>query len=493
MILIVGAGISGLGMAIKLKQAGYNDFAILERESELGGTWRDNSYPGCACDIPSHLYSFSFEQNPEWTRGYPGWEEILAYLKRTAAKYGVDRHIRFEHEVTSMTWDPAACEWETVAEAPGGTTTMRSRYLVVAPGPLSEPVVPNIPGLDSFQGHSFHSARWDHDYDLRGKRVAVVGTGASAIQFVPEIQPLVSQMTVFQRTAPWVMPRMDHQISAIEKWILRRVPGAYRAVRSALFVMHEMRIAGFRHPKIIQQADRIARRHLSRQIKDPELRRKLTPDYVMGCKRILISDNYYPALQKPNVELVTGGVAEVGPDHVTDAEGLQYPVDTIIFGTGFEVTKPPVSERVWDGEGRSLAEHWADGMQAHRGTTIAGFPNLFFMLGPNTGLGHNSMIHIAESQIAYILQAIESADRIGAAALEVTPEAQAHYNRWLAERLEGTVWTSGGCSSWYLDENGKNTTLWPGSATAFRRALRTFDIGAYEIRGRDRDAEPAAV
>lgn len=493
MIVIVGAGISGLGMAIKLKQAGYDDFAILERAGELGGTWRDNSYPGCACDIPSHLYSFSFEPNPEWTKGYPGWEEILAYLKRTAAKYGVDRHIRFDHEVTSMAWDPAACEWETVAETPGGTASIRSKHLIVAPGPLSEPTVPELPGLDTFTGHTFHSAVWDHDYDLRGRRVAVVGTGASAIQFVPEIQPLVADMKVFQRTAPWVVPRLDHRIRRPEKWLLRHVPGAHRAVRSALFAIHESRIAGFRNPTIMEQVDRVARLHLRRQVRDPELRRKVTPDYVMGCKRILISDNYYPALEQPNVELVTGGVATVGPTSVTDASGREHPVDTIIFGTGFEVTKPRVSERVWDGQGRSLADHWAEGMQAHRGTTITGFPNLFFMLGPNTGLGHNSMIHIAESQIAYVLGAIKETERCGAGGLEVTPRAQANYNQWLADQLGGTVWTSGGCKSWYLDANGKNTTLWPGSATSFRRALRTFDVGAYETRERERDAEAATV
>lgn len=493
MIVIVGAGFAGLGMAIKLKQAGYNDFVILERGNEVGGTWRDNDYPGCTCDIPSFLYSYSFEPNPNWTRSYPGWAEILEYLKHTARKYGLYQHIRFEHDVLEMSWNDEVAEWRTIASTPKGEVSYISRYLVVGTGPLSEPSVPSLPGLETFTGHSFHSAQWDHEYDLRGKRIAVIGTGASAIQFIPKIQPEAGKLTVFQRTPPWVIPRLDHRLSAPEKWILGNVPGAHRLLRELIFYVQEARIIGFRRPRLMRQLDRLARLHMRRQIRDPELRAKVTPDYVLGCKRILISDDYYPALTQPNVELVAAGVSQVGPHSVTDANGREHEVDAIIFGTGFEVTKPRISERIRGREGHTLSEEWQGHMQAHRGTTIHGFPNLFFLLGPNTGTGHNSVIHFIESQVPYVLAAIEETERRGASTIEVTEAAQRAFNRWLESELEGTVWTEGNCRSWYLDDQGRNTTLWPGSATGFRKALAEFDAASYVIREREKHAEPTAV
>lgn len=493
MIVIVGAGFAGLGMAIKLKEAGYNDFVILERGEEVGGTWRDNDYPGCTCDIPSFLYSFSFEPNPNWTRSYPGWAEILDYLKRTARKYDLYRHIRFKHDVTAMTWNATAGEWHTAAESPKGEVTFNSRYLIIGSGPLSEPTVPSLPGLESFAGHSFHSAEWDHDYDLTGKRVAVVGTGASAIQFIPKIQPLVGKMTVFQRTPPWIIPRLDHRLSGPEQWILRHVPGAHRLLREAIFYTQEARVLGFQRPKVMRQIERLGKFHIRRQVRDPELRERLIPDYVPGCKRILISDDYYPAIQQPNVELVTEGVVEVGAQSVTDAAGREHPVDTIIFGTGFEVTKPRIAERIRGRDGQILSERWAEGMEAFKGTAVPGFPNLFFMLGPNTGTGHNSVIHFIESQVPYVIAAIEETERRGGISIEVTESAENRFNQWLQDALDGSVWTEGNCRSWYLDERGRNTTLWPGSATSFRKELAEFDVDAYVIREREKHEEPTAV
>lgn len=493
MIVIVGAGFAGLGMAIRLKEAGRNDFVILERGNEVGGTWRDNDYPGCACDIPSFLYSYSFEPNPNWSRSYPGWAEILEYLKRTAAKYGLYEHIRFNHDVSTTTWDQQEARWETVADTPEGEVSFSSRYLIIASGPLSEPTVPSLPGLSSFQGHSFHSAEWDHDYDLEGKRIAVVGTGASAIQFVPKIQPRAGRLTIFQRTPPWIIPRFDHRLTRVEQWLLRRIPGTHRLLRELIFYTQEARIFGFRNPALMRLADKIARLHLRRQVQDPELRRRVTPDYVLGCKRILISDDYYPALQQPNVELVTEGVVSVGANSVTDASGREHPVDAIIFGTGFEVTNPRIAERIRGRGGQTLSERWSERMQAHRGTTVPGFPNLFLMLGPNTGTGHNSVIHFIESQVPYILAAIERTERSGGASIEVTEAAEEQFNRWLRDQLEGTVWTAGNCRSWYLDEQGRNTTLWPGSATGFRKELAEFDAGSYVIREREAHVEPTAV
>ena len=432
-VAIVGAGFSGLGMAIRLKQRGIDDFVVLERASELGGTWRDNDYPGCCCDIPSHVYSYSFELNPRWTRGFAPQGEIKDYLKRTVQKHGVEPHLRYDHEVREAAFDQAAQRWN-IDTAAGPYT---AQILVAAAGPLSDPTTPDIPGLDTFEGKAFHSARWDHDHDLRGERVGVIGTGASAIQFVPSIQPDVEKMHVFQRTPPWVVPRFDHQITKPEHWALRWIPFAPAIVRWVLFWMMEIRVAGFRHPRVMKVADRIARWHLGRQVQDEELRRKLTPDYTMGCKRILISDDYYPSLTEDNVEVVTSGIAEVRPRSIVTKDGVEREVDTIIFGTGFHVTDPPIAERLRGRDGRTLAEHWDSSMQAYLGSVVNGFPNLLFMLGPNTGLGHNSMIFMVESQLNYALDALRVLDERGAAAFEVKREVQDRYNEELAELIEG--------------------------------------------------------
>jgi cation diffusion facilitator CzcD-associated flavoprotein CzcO len=478
-IAIVGSGFSGLGAAIRLKQAGIADFVVLERADDLGGTWRDNHYPGCCCDVPSHLYSFSFELNPRWTRGFaPQWE-IRDYLRWTAAKHQVTPKIRFGHEVTNADWDEAAQRWQ-IETTRGGLT---ARVLILGSGALSEPKIPEIPGLDGFKGTMFHSARWDHGHDLAGERVAVIGTGASAIQFVPEIQREVEQLHVFQRTPPWVIPRLDHQITRTEHALLKYLPFAPGLVRGLIYAALEVRVLGFRNPRLMKVADRVARWHLKRQVSDPELRRKLTPDYVIGCKRILVSDNYYPSLDEPNVEVLSGGATEIHGNTVVSGDGQAREVDTIIFGTGFEIAEMPISKRLRGRDGRKLREVWAqNGMSAYLGTAVAGFPNLFILTGPNTGLGHTSMVYMIESQLNYIVDAMRKMDAHQAATVEVRQEVQDAFNRDLQARMEGTVWTAGNCQSWYLDDTGRNRTLWPGYTFDFRRRTRQFDPDDYQLQ-----------
>jgi cation diffusion facilitator CzcD-associated flavoprotein CzcO len=483
-VAIIGAGFAGIGMAIKLQQANAGPYLVFERAGRIGGTWRENHYPGCCCDVPSHVYSYSFDLNKGWSRGFaPQWE-ILSYLEQTAGHHNVIPHIRCNHEVVQATWDEAAHRW--IIDTSQGVFT--ADILVNAGGALSDPKAPEIPGIEGFTGKMFHSAQWDHDHDLSGERVAVIGTGASAIQFVPAIQPDVARLVLFQRTAPWVIPRWDHQITRIEHLLLK-IPFSEALVRAVLYWGLEARLIGFRHPRVMQLADRLARWHLKRQVSDPDLRRKLTPGYIMGCKRILISDNYYPSLDQDNVEVVTDGIAEVTDHAIITTNGTEHRVDTIIFGTGFEVTKPPIARRIRGRDGRTLAEHWATSMQAHKGTTVPGFPNLVMMTGPNTGLGHNSMIFMIESQLAYVLDCLRVMRESGATTFEVKPDAAERYNKQLQQKLQGTVWTSGHCHSWYLDDTGRNTILWPTFSWTYRRHTRDFDTESYELDTRS-DVRP---
>jgi cation diffusion facilitator CzcD-associated flavoprotein CzcO len=479
-IAIVGTGFSGLGMAIRLKQDGEEDFVLLERASDIGGTWRDNTYPGCRCDVPSHLYSFSFAPNPNWSSTFSPQPEILAYLKDCAERFGVRPQIRFDTELESATWDDEDGLWKI--ETSNGAMT--ADILIAAQGPLSDPSMPEVPGLDSFEGKAFHSARWDHDHDLSGERVAVIGTGASAIQFVPEIQPKVAKLHVFQRTAPWVIPHRNRPMKRFERALYRLFPPAQLAMRAGIYWARESFVLQFRHHAIGKLLERIPMMHMHKQIKDPELRRKLTPSYSMGCKRILPANEWYPALAQPNVEVVSGGLTEVRPRSVVAEDGTEVEVDTIIFGTGFHVTDVPIADRVRGRDGRTLTETWNGSMQAYKGTTVAGYPNLFFLVGPNTGLGHTSIVFVIESQIAYVLDALRTMRRRGAHTLEVRDEAQAAYNAELDRMTEGTVWVSGGCTSYYIDRNGHNSALWPTYTWPFRRQLREFDTAAYALGGR---------
>lgn len=477
-VIVVGSGFSGLGMAIRLRRQGITDFVVLERAGDVGGTWRDNSYPGCACDVPSHLYSFSFAPNPAWSRRFSGQREIWDYLRQCTDRYGVQPHIRFHHEVLDATWDHAQRRWRVRTDQ--GDLT--AEVLVTGTGPLSDPVIPDIRGLASFRGRVFHSARWDHGYELRDRRVAVVGTGASAIQFVPRIQPQVAELTLFQRTPPWILPKSNRANTGVEHVLYRAAPSLQRLVRAVGYTSRELSVPGFaNHPRLLKVAELQARRQLRRQIPDPVLRARLTPDYAIGCKRILLSSDYLPALTRPNVTVVPAGLAEVGADWVRGADGTRRQADTIIFGTGFHVTDLPIAARIRGRDGRTLAEAWSAGMQAHRGTTVAGFPNLFMLVGPNTGLGHNSMIYMIESQLTYIMDALGYLRRTGARAVEVRPQAQAAYNDALRSHLDGSVWTTGGCASWYLDAQGRNVALWPTFSWLFRLATRRFRAAEYRI------------
>ncbi|MFI9152816.1 flavin-containing monooxygenase [Streptomyces sp. NPDC053367] len=478
-VAVVGTGFGGLGAAVRLRREGITDFVVLERASSVGGTWRDNSYPGCACDVPSHLYSFSFAPNPDWPRTFSGQQHIRAYLERVADTFGLRPHIRFDSEVKVMTWDTEKLLWRI--ETSRGTLT--ADVVVSATGPLSDPKVPDIPGLDTFPGKVFHSARWDHDYDLTGKRVAMVGTGASAIQIVPAIQKKVANLTLFQRTPPWVMPRMDRAISGAEHSLHRALPFTTQLRRGLLWGIRELQVQAFtKHPNQLGLVEKLARQNMARAIKDPALRAKLTPDYRIGCKRILLSSEYYPALAQPNVDVVASGLGEIRGSTVVAADGNEAEVDAIIFGTGFHVTDMPIAERVVGAEGRTLAETWKGGMEALRGASAAGFPNWMTIIGPNTGLGNSSMILMIESQLNYMADYLRQLDVLGGrAALDARPSAVHAWNRRVQERMKRTVWNTGGCTSWYLDESGRNTTIWPGTTTEFRRATRRVDLAEYAV------------
>ena len=474
-VLIVGAGFSGLGMAIKLQQEGRTDFVVLERSDDVGGAWWANTYPGCRCDVPSHLYSFSFAPNPTWSRTYSPQAEILAYLKSCADRFGVREKVRFGCDVTSAVWDDGRWKVET-SQGP-----MEARVLILAAGPLSAPSVPSLPGLEDFSGTTMHSAEWNHDHDLAGERVAVVGTGASAIQFVPEIRKVAKQVHVFQRTPPWIIPHPDRGISAAERRLYAKLPGAQLAVRGSAYWAREALSLTFMHPPAMRQLQRLAEWHLKRQVPDPALQARLRPAYRMGCKRILLSNSWYPTLQEPNVELVTAGISEVHGKTVVTGDGREREVDTLIFGTGFHFNDMPVADMVRGRDGRSLAEVWNGTPEAYRGTTFAGFPNLFMLIGPNTGLGHTSVVVMAEFQITYVLDALRVMQARGVDVAEVRADAQTAYNADVARKLEGTVWTSGGCTSWYLDDKGRDTVQWPGATWRFRRLMSRFDPAVYEL------------
>lgn len=475
-IVIVGGGFGGIGMAIKLLEDGERDFVVLERAADVGGVWRDNSYPGCACDVQSEVYSFSFALNPSWSRKFSPAAEIWKYLRDVADRFGVTPHMRFGHDLREGRWDEDARIWRLTTSQ--GELTCD--FVVSAVGALSNPSIPKLPGLERFEGKVMHSARWDHEHDLRGKRVAVIGTGASAIQFVPEIQPKVGKLTVFQRTAPWVVPRGDAPIPERRKRLYAKHPAAQRLSREIVYHLRELTVIPFMRPPLMRVLEKVAMRHLARQVPDPVLRAKLTPSYTMGCKRILISDDYLRSLGRPNVEVVTSGIAEIRERSVVTKDGVEHEVDTIILGTGFEVTDIAIGKQLFGRGGKSLTEAWGNSMRAYLGTTVHGFPNMFLLLGPNTGLGHNSVVVMIEAQIEHVRKAIRWMKKKDVATLEPKREVQDAYVSAIDAKLAGTVWNAGGCASWYLDATGRNSTLWPGSTIAFRRAVTHFDPSKYE-------------
>ncbi len=471
-VAVIGAGFAGLGTAIKLRQAGRHDFVVLEKAAEVGGTWEANTYPGCQCDVPSNLYSFSFAPKPDWSQTFALQPEIWSYLRGVADEFGLRGHLRLGCELELASWDEDAGLWRLQTSH----GAMTARVVVAGMGGLSTPSIPDLPGLESFEGTAFHTARWDEEHNLRGRRVAVIGTGASAVQVVPRIQPEVERLTVFQRTPPWILPHPGRPVRPRERRLYRLLPALQRAVRGAVYWGRETFMLGFKRHRLSRVPRQVALRHLDDQVPDPELRRALTPDYEIGCKRILLSSDYFPALQQPNVELVANPVTAIRPRAVVTADGREHEVDTIVWGTGFRATEMEAGARFRGRDGRLLAEAWDEGgMQALRGTTVAGFPNLFLLIGPNTLLGHNSVVFIIESQLAYVMDALRTMDARGATVVDTRQAAQAAFNDGVQRRMRGTVWVDGGCSSWYVDRHGRNTTLWPGTSWSFRQATRRFD------------------
>ncbi len=489
-IATIGAGFSGLALGMRLLEEGMDDFVLLERKADVGGTWRDNTYPGCACDVPSHLYSFSFAPNPDWTRTYSQQPEIYEYIRRTASDSGVLANVRFGHEVQSSRWNDDEQHWEI--ETSAGSLT--ANFLVSAMGPLSAPAWPKVDGLDDFEGKIFHSAEWDHNHDLDGAKVGVIGTGASAIQFVPAIQPRVGKMHVFQRTPPWVLPRPDRATTRLERWAYRRFPVLQKITRTLVYWRQELiMVPGLVYrPKIMKLGEIASRWQIRRHVQDEKLREELTPDYRLGCKRILISDEWYPALAADNVEVVHSGIEEVRANSIITSDGTEREIDTIILGTGFRATDAVGSERIFGRDGTNLHDSWDGSPQAHLGTTVAGFPNLFLLVGPNLGPGHTSVVFYTESQVRYIMKTLEALEERGATNFEVRRDVQDAYNADLQERMRGTVWTTGGCNSWYLDETGRNTTLWPGFSWELRLRTRRFEPSEHLLHGNGTETAPRA-
>ncbi|MCW4354876.1 NAD(P)/FAD-dependent oxidoreductase [Hoyosella sp. YIM 151337] len=477
-IVIIGAGFAGIGLSIKLREAGFTDFLVLERAAAIGGVWRDNTYPGCACDVPSHLYSYSFAPNPNWSRMYGKQHEILTYLRRLAADHDVIRHMRFNSELLEARWDDKASHWR-LNTASGELT---ARILVTATGLFTEASIPTLPGLDSFAGRAFHSLHWDHQHELTGERVAVIGTGASAVQFIPEIQPIVKHLTVFQRSAPWIVSRLDRPTLAPERALLRKVPAVQRGLRAAYYGMIEsFGLPGFVDRRFRHPFEAFGRLQLLRQVRDPELRRKLTPDYMIGCKRAIFSDSYLPALTQPNVTVETSGIAEIRPRSITTRDGTEHPVDTIIFGTGF--TMPPGAvARIFGPAGISLGERYEQRPQSYLGVTTAGFPNVFSILGPFGAVGNQSAIYMIEQQISYIIDALKTIDSFRAQRIEVRPEVQHRFMAEVEERSENTVWLKGGCKSYYTTPDGRNAGLYPNWSFEYRSRVKNFNSSDYVIK-----------
>lgn len=475
-VIVVGAGFAGIAAGIKLREAGLDGFVILDKADSPGGVWRDNTYPGCACDVPSALYSYSFAPKPDWRRVFAPQEDIRQYLGDTARRFGLDGHFRFGCELIDARWHEAEARWHL--ETSQGL--WRARFIVLACGPMHEPIVPDLPGLKDFPGTLFHSSAWRHEHDLRGKRVAVIGTGASAIQFVPAIQPEVARLTVFQRTPQWILPKMDLAIPRWAQALFRHLPFTQKLTRAAVYATFEMLNGGIRHPVVMRLVQRLARHNIHRGIEDPTLRRALTPDYIAGCKRILQSNEWYPALARPNVTLVPHGVKAVEGHRVIAADGSAHEVDTIVLGTGFEITAPPIAARIHGRSGRSVAQRWQGSPEGYLGTMVMDCPNAFLMIGPNLAVSSSAVI-IIEAQLKYIVDALRQARQGGLRTIEPDPKVHDEYNRTLQAALQHTVWNTGGCSSYYLDANGRNSTAWPWTTFEMRRRLSRFRAADHRV------------
>lgn len=481
--LIVGAGFTGIGVAIKLAEAGLagsadngdDEIVILERSDRVGGTWRDTRYPGAACDIPSLLYSFSFVSNPGWSRAYPSADEICAHIEDMVDRFDLRRHIRFGTEVTALAFDEGTGVWTVSA----GRKKFRARTVVMAGGPLPDSSFPDIRGLASYGGHKIHSARWDDDYDFTGKKVAVIGTGASAVQIVPELVERAGFVKVFQRTPGWVIPRLDVTMPAGVQELFAKVPAAQQLARQALFWGHEASATALVwNTPLTGLVAQLGKAHLRAAVRDPWLRRQLTPDFTPGCKRMLISSDYYPALQRDNCKLISWPIATLSPHGIRTSDGVEHQLDAIVFATGYDVhlTGPPFP--VTGLGGRTLAADWRGGGQAFKSIQSHGYPNLFFMTGPNSGPGHNSLLVYVEGQIDYVVRAVGAIRGRGLRYLDVRDEVQRRHNAQIQRRLGKTTWMSG-CRSWYLTEDGFNASMYPGFATQYLRQMRSFRLSDY--------------
>jgi cation diffusion facilitator CzcD-associated flavoprotein CzcO len=479
--VIIGSGFSGLGMAIALQKQGV-DFLILEKANEVGGTWRDNTYPGAACDVPSHLYSFSFAPKPDWPQVFSYQPDIFDYLKSVADKYGLRRSVRFGQHVERAHWDDNEYRWHVFTDTGQEYVT---QFLISGAGALHIPSLPDIPGLETFDGPVFHTAQWDHSVDLKGKRVAVIGTGASAIQVVPELVKIAGEVQLYQRTPAWIKPRINFAFPESVKRAFKFVPGVRAALRAGTYWALDARaFALAKHPWLLKFAEQSYKLNMRRYVRDPKLRKKLTPTYRAGCKRILVSDNFYQAVADPRTDVITDGIARVTRDGIVTVDGTERPVDAIVCATGFHVTDWYTYIELKGAGGEDIGDRWTrEGVMAHRGITVADVPNLFLLLGPNTGLGHNSVVFMIESQIGYVANAIGAADRLDAQALAPTRDAQDRFNDELQHDLATTVWNTGGCQSWYMDEHGVNRSLWSGFASEYWLATRKFKTSEYKFLG----------
>ncbi|MFO7704051.1 MAG: NAD(P)/FAD-dependent oxidoreductase [Halopseudomonas sp.] len=477
-VLIIGAGFGGIGLGIRLDQQGLSDYLILEKASEVGGTWRDNSYPGAACDVPSHLYSFSFEPKADWSSKYAPQAEILAYLKYCVERYQLAPRICLDCEVLAAEFDASAGLWR-VTTSDGQQITAKA--LVSACGQLNRPIYPQIPGLQDFAGEAFHSADWRHDLDLQGQRIAVIGTGASAIQFVPQITPLARELTLFQRSAAYVIGKPDRRYSPRERALLQRFPGLQRLSRYWQYLSHEVRALAFiSFPALMKVLEKRFRAHLHQGVNNPDKRNQLIPDYPMGCKRMLISNDFYPALDQPHVRLNTCAIERITADGVLTSDGVEHAADVLIYGTGFAATDFLAPMRITGLNGQELNAAWQAGAEAYKGISVHGFPNLFLLYGPNTNLGHSSIIYMLESQFNYVVGCIQALRRQGLRYMDVKPEVQGAFNTRVQQAIGTTIW-SRGCTSWYQTADGKQTNNWPGYTFSYRRLTRQPELKDYDL------------
>ncbi len=475
--IVVGAGISGIAAAYKMKQVGYQDYLVLEKAGRVGGTWRDNNYPGCGCDIPSALYSFSFAPSHQWSHLFAKQPEILSYLEQVVEQFELQDKIRFQHELLSAKWNEEANIWQL--ETSQGT--YQARTVIFSTGPITEPSLPKIKGIEGFKGEMFHSSRWKHDYDLTGKRVAVIGTGASAIQFIPQIQPFAKELIVFQRTAPWVLPKADMQLNATVKSLVAKFPMIQQGWRKGVSSILNGINFGLRHPSLLEPVNVLSRQLLKLQIQDDSLRKAVTPNFSIGCKRLLFANNYYPALQQDNVTLLPQGLVEIDGQSVIAANGERFEVDVIVWGTGFEVAHPPIGQRVWNAQGERLADLWKESSpEAYLGTSLENVPNAFLVLGPNI-LVYDSFIGIAEAQIQYIVDGLLKMKQQGFKRMMVKRDVLRYHNAKVQTHLKTTVFNRGGCSSYYLDQNGRNFAAWPWSLAELKQRLSALELKHYDV------------